>query len=41
MRGAAGFAEVEDATSRLLSAVLTGVNRALPFAKVDVAADDV
>ena len=41
VRGAAGFAEVEDATSRLLSAVLTGVNRALPFAKVDVAADDV
>ncbi|KAH9840749.1 CBF-domain-containing protein [Rhodofomes roseus] len=41
VRGAAGFAEVEDATSRLLSAVLTGVNRALPFAKVDVAGDDV
>lgn len=41
VHGAAGFAEVEDATSRLLSAVLTGVNRALPFAKVDVAADNV
>lgn len=41
VRGAAGFAEVEDATSRLLSAVLSGVNRALPFAKVDVAADNV
>ncbi|KZT67570.1 CBF-domain-containing protein [Daedalea quercina L-15889] len=41
VRGAAGFVEVEDATSRLLSAVLTGVNRALPFAKVDVAGDDV
>jgi len=41
VKGAAGFAEIEDATSRLLSAVLTGVNRALPFAKVDVAGDDV
>lgn len=35
VRGEAGFAEVEDANSRLISAVLTGVNRALPFAKVD------
>ncbi|KAI0339482.1 CBF-domain-containing protein [Trametopsis cervina] len=35
-RGDAGFAEVEDANSRLISAVLTGVNRALPFAKVDM-----
>ena len=33
--GAAGFAEVEDSNSRLVSAILTGVNRALPFAKVD------
>ncbi|OSX62863.1 hypothetical protein POSPLADRAFT_1065929 [Postia placenta MAD-698-R-SB12] len=40
VRGAAGFAEVEDATSRLLGAVLTGVNRALPFAKLDVAGDE-
>ncbi|KAI0070805.1 CBF-domain-containing protein [Panus rudis PR-1116 ss-1] len=36
VRGAAGFAEVEDAHSRLISAILSGVNRALPFAKVDV-----
>lgn len=34
-KGAAGFAEVEDESSRLMSAVLSGVNRALPFAKVD------
>ena len=37
LRGDAGFAEVEDANSRLISAVLAGVNRALPFAKVDMA----
>lgn len=36
VRGDAGFAEVEDSNSRLISAVLTGVNRALPFAKVDM-----
>ena len=42
VRGDAGFAEVEDSNSRLISAVLTGVNRALPFAKVDmVGSDDV
>ncbi|KAJ7221697.1 CBF/Mak21 family-domain-containing protein [Mycena pura] len=35
IRGAAGFAEVEDAHSKLISAILTGVNRALPFAKVE------
>ncbi|KAH8117031.1 CBF-domain-containing protein [Phellopilus nigrolimitatus] len=29
-----GFAEVEDSDSRLISAILTGVNRALPFAKL-------
>ncbi|KAK2465032.1 hypothetical protein APHAL10511_003108 [Amanita phalloides] len=34
-KGAAGFAEVEDVNAKLLSATLTGVNRALPFAKVD------
>jgi ribosome biogenesis protein MAK21 len=34
-KGAAGFAEVEDAHSKLVSAILTGVNRALPFAKID------
>ena len=38
-QGDAGFAEVEDSTSRLISAVLTGVNRALPFAKMGL--DDV
>ncbi|KAG5650340.1 hypothetical protein H0H81_012561, partial [Sphagnurus paluster] len=35
VKGAAGFTEVEDAHSRLVSAILTGVNRALPFAKAD------
>ncbi|RDB21715.1 Ribosome biogenesis protein NOC1 [Hypsizygus marmoreus] len=35
VKGAAGFTEVEDANSRLVSAILTGVNRALPFAKID------
>ncbi|KAG6841522.1 hypothetical protein C0991_010136 [Blastosporella zonata] len=35
VKGAAGFAEVEDAHSRLVSAILTGVNRALPFAKIE------
>lgn len=35
VKGAAGFTEVEDAHSRLVSAILTGVNRALPFAKVE------
>lgn len=33
--GAAGFMEVEDAHSKLISAILTGINRALPFAKVE------
>ncbi|KXN81058.1 Ribosome biogenesis protein MAK21 [Leucoagaricus sp. SymC.cos] len=33
--GAAGFVEVEDSSSKLVSALLTGVNRALPFAKVE------
>ncbi len=36
IRGAAGFTEVEDEHSKLISAILTGVNRALPFAKIDV-----
>jgi ribosome biogenesis protein MAK21 len=35
IKGAAGFTEVEDAHSRLISAILTGINRALPFAKVE------
>ncbi|EMD35825.1 hypothetical protein CERSUDRAFT_138554 [Gelatoporia subvermispora B] len=39
-KGAAGFAEVEDTTSRLVGAILTGVNRALPFAKVELAGGD-
>ena len=38
-KGAAGFAEVEDSDSKLISAILTGVNRALPFAKIS--AEDV
>ena len=36
--GDAGFSELEDSNSKLISATLTGVNRALPFAKLD--ADD-
>ncbi|KAH9946569.1 CBF-domain-containing protein [Amylocystis lapponica] len=40
VKGAAGFTEVEDASSKMISAVLTGVNRALPFAKVDVGSGD-
>ncbi|KAJ3712468.1 CBF/Mak21 family-domain-containing protein [Lentinula raphanica] len=35
VKGAAGFGEVEDEHSKLISAILTGVNRALPFAKID------
>jgi ribosome biogenesis protein MAK21 len=35
IKGDAGFTEVENAQSRLVSALLTGVNRALPFAKMD------
>ncbi len=38
VKGAAGFAEVEDSNSKLVSAILTGVNRALPFANIH--ADD-
>ena len=38
VKGDAGFTELEDSGSKLISAVLTGVNRALPFAKLD--ADD-
>ncbi|RXW16668.1 hypothetical protein EST38_g9182 [Candolleomyces aberdarensis] len=34
VKGAAGFVEVEDSNSKLISAILTGVNRALPFAKL-------
>ncbi|PFH49158.1 hypothetical protein AMATHDRAFT_5130 [Amanita thiersii Skay4041] len=35
VNGAAGFAEMEEHNSKLIAAALTGVNRALPFAKVD------
>lgn len=38
VKGDAGFTEFEDSNSKLISAILTGVNRALPFAKLD--ADD-
>ncbi|KAM6499394.1 CBF/Mak21 family domain containing protein [Amanita muscaria] len=37
VKGAAGFTEVEDVNAKLISATITGVNRALPFAKVDAA----
>lgn len=37
IKGDAGFAEVEDSKSKLISAILTGINRALPFAKMDSA----
>ncbi|THH16047.1 hypothetical protein EW146_g4548 [Bondarzewia mesenterica] len=33
VQGAAGFAEVQDSNSRLVSAILTGVNRAMPYAR--------
>ena len=33
VRGAAGFAEVEDENAKLLGAILTGINRALPYAQ--------
>ncbi|KAL4071905.1 CBF/Mak21 family-domain-containing protein [Scleroderma yunnanense] len=35
--GEGGFTEIEDANSKLVSAILTGVNRALPFAKLGAA----
>jgi len=35
VKGAAGFTEIEDSNSKLISAILTGMNRALPFAKLD------
>ena len=35
VKGAAGFTEIEESNSKLISAILTGVNRALPFAKLD------
>ncbi|KAI8977858.1 CBF-domain-containing protein [Trametes punicea] len=39
VKGAAGFAEVEDSSSRLIGAILTGVNRALPFAQMHLSGD--
>ncbi|KAG9019848.1 hypothetical protein FRB90_003438 [Tulasnella sp. 427] len=33
--GAAGFVEAEDTNSKLLAAILNGVNRALPYAKMN------
>jgi ribosome biogenesis protein MAK21 len=33
VRGAAGFAEVQDENAKLLGAILTGINRALPYAQ--------
>lgn len=33
VRGAAGFAEVQDANAKLLGAILTGTSRALPYAQ--------
>ena len=34
VRGAAGFAEVQDSNTKLLGAILTGINRALPYAQL-------
>ncbi|KAH9959933.1 CBF/Mak21 family-domain-containing protein [Russula dissimulans] len=34
VRGAAGFAEVQDLNAKLLGAILTGINRALPYARL-------
>ncbi|RDX44650.1 CBF-domain-containing protein [Lentinus brumalis] len=39
VKGEAGFAEVEDSSSRLIGAILTGVNRALPFAQMHLSSD--
>jgi ribosome biogenesis protein MAK21 len=33
VRGAAGFMEVQDENAKLLGAILTGINRALPYAQ--------
>jgi ribosome biogenesis protein MAK21 len=35
MRGAAGFGEVEGSNAKLLGAILTGINRALPYAQFE------
>ncbi|KAI0808101.1 CBF/Mak21 family-domain-containing protein [Fomes fomentarius] len=39
VKGDAGFSEVEDSSSRLIGAILTGVNRALPFAQMHSSSD--
>ena len=39
VKGEAGFSEVEDSSSRLIGAILTGVNRALPFAQMHLSSD--
>lgn len=39
VKGDAGFSEVEDSSSRLIGAILTGVNRALPFAQMHLSSD--
>ncbi|KAI9450958.1 CBF-domain-containing protein [Russula earlei] len=36
VRGSAGFAEIQDSNAKLLGAILTGVNRALPYARLGV-----
>ncbi|KAI1789313.1 CBF-domain-containing protein [Ganoderma leucocontextum] len=37
--GEAGFVEVEDSSSRFIGAILTGVNRALPFAQMHLSSE--
>ena len=39
VKGEAGFVEVEDSSSRLIGAILTGVNRALPFAQMHLSSE--
>ncbi|PIL32656.1 hypothetical protein GSI_05360 [Ganoderma sinense ZZ0214-1] len=39
IKGEAGFVEVEDSSSRLIGAILTGVNRALPFAQMHLSSE--
>jgi ribosome biogenesis protein MAK21 len=34
VRGAAGFADLQDSNAKLLGAILTGINRALPYARL-------
>ena len=39
VKGDAGFTEVEDSSSRLIGAILTEVNHALPFAQMHLSSD--